>query len=375
MLDMLYIHNNMNKYFDNASTSFPKPREVIDAIAHFMTNCGGSYGRSSHSRAFTTTSLIEECRDLIGNKLGLEDGENIAWATNATTGANMIISSLDLKNKRVLVSPLEHNCIMRPLMAAGAIIEIIPHLKDGYIDLPNLKCDNISLAIVNHQSNVNGVIQPIEGIKKALGDIPLVIDTAQSLGHVDVELDKWGVDYAFFTGHKGLLGPTGIGGIYAKDSTTLKPLIYGGTGSNSSSFEMPSLFPEYMETGTYNTINIVGLLAALKCKIDAGHSKSDFLDMMDDIGKLEDIEIFSALNSDYQGEIFSFRHKSIDGAKITSILSEKYGLECRFGLHCSAQAHKILNTTESGTIRVAPSIYHTPEDLDYFIKSITSIIK
>ena len=364
----------MNRYFDNGSTSFPKPKAVTDAISDFITNIGGSYGRSSHGRAFTTTSLIEECRDLVGEKLGLEDGSNIAWAKNATEASNIILSSLDLRGKRVLVSPLEHNCIMRPLEALGAIIEVMPSFADGRVDIANLKRGDYTLAIVNHQSNVNGVIQPVKEIKSILGDTPMMVDTAQSLGHIDVNISDWNIDYAIFTGHKGLLGITGVGGLYSKDTNVLKTLIYGGTGSNSASFEMPKQFPEFLEAGTYNSVGIIGLLAALKSKKIINHSKGDFLDMISGMRSLDGIEIFSADNGEYQGELFSFRHSKIDGAKITSILNDEYGIECRYGLHCSPLAHSKLGTTESGTIRVAPSMTHTPQELMFFVEVVSEII-
>ena len=324
----------MNRYFDNGSTSFPKPKAVVDAISDFVNNIGGSYGRSSHNRAFTATSLIEECRDLVGEKMGVADGGNIAWSMNATGASNVIISSLDLRGKRVLVSP-----------------------------------------VVNHQSNVNGVIQPIADIKSKLGDIPFMLDTAQSLGHIDVNISDWDIDYAIFTGHKGLLGITGVGGLYAKHTNTLKSLIYGGTGSNSASFEMPVQFPEFLEAGTYNSVGIIGLLAAIKSKKIINHTKSDFLDMISAMRSLDGIEVFTAIDSEYQGELYSFRSSKMDGAKITSILNDKYGIECRYGLHCSPLAHSTLGTTASGTIRVAPSLIHTPQELSFFVEVLSEIIK
>ena len=365
----------MNRYFDNGSTSFPKPKAVVDAISDFVNNIGGSYGRSSHNRAFTATSLIEECRDLVGEKMGVADGGNIAWSMNATGASNVIISSLDLRGKRVLVSPLEHNCVMRPLIARGAVIEIMPSFADGRVDVSKIKKDNYALAVVNHQSNVNGVIQPIADIKSKLGDIPFMLDTAQSLGHIDVNISDWDIDYAIFTGHKGLLGITGVGGLYAKHTNTLKSLIYGGTGSNSASFEMPVQFPEFLEAGTYNSVGIIGLLAAIKSKKIINHTKSDFLDMISAMRSLDGIEVFTAIDSEYQGELYSFRSSKMDGAKITSILNDKYGIECRYGLHCSPLAHSTLGTTASGTIRVAPSLIHTPQELSFFVEVLSEIIK
>lgn len=362
----------MNSYFDNGSTSYPKPSEVTDAMVDYAVHGGGSYGRSSHRRAYLATSMVEECRDLVGQRLGVADGENIAFTKNATEASNIILSSLDLRGKEVLVSPLEHNCTIRPLVAKGAIIKILPHFADGRIDVSLVEAGKAVLAVINHQSNVNGVIQQINEIRESL-PIPIMIDTAQSLGSATVDVSK--IEYAIFTGHKGLLGPTGTGGLYAKDSSTLKPLMYGGTGSNSASFEMPLLFPEFLEAGTHNTLGIAGLNAALKCTVESQHSFSDFLDMMSEIEKFPNIELLKASEIDFQGELFSFRHAAMDGSLITYRLDEEYGIECRFGLHCSALAHETLHTTQSGTVRVSLSKFHTPNDLLFFVESLKEILK
>lgn len=361
----------MNLYFDNGSTSYPKPTEVTEAMRDFLLTVGGSYGRSSYKRAYTATSLVERCRDLMGRHLGLADGDNIAWAMNATHASNMIISSLNLRGKTVLVSPLEHNCTMRPLVASGATIKVMPSFSDGRIDISSIVLGNAVLAVINHQSNVNGVIQPIEELRRVI-PVAMMIDTAQSLGHIEVDATE--IDYLIFTGHKGLMGPTGTGGLYAKDTNTISPLLYGGTGSNSDSYNMPHNFPEYMEAGTHNTVGIVGLKAALECETICNHTKGDFMDMMSQTGKLRGIELINAHDESYQGELFSFRHQTIDGAIIAHRLSEEYGIECRFGLHCSALSHRTLGTTASGTVRVSPSKLHTANEFDFFVRSLAEII-
>lgn len=362
----------MNRYFDNGSTSYPKPVEVANAMADYALNGGGSYGRSSYRRAYMATAMVEECRELIGERLGCADGNNIAWTKNATEAANVILSSLSLRGKEVLVSPLEHNCIIRPLVAKGAIIKILPYFSDGRIDISHIDPRKAVLAVINHQSNVNGVIQPISEIREIL-HTPMLIDTAQSLGHIPVDVSQ--MEYAVFTGHKGLLGPTGTGGLYVKNPSALSPLIYGGTGSHSASFEMPTLFPEFLEAGTHNAIGLAGLKAALECETESCHTTSDFHDMMAEIEKLSGIELFKALDKDNQGELFSLRHTSIDGSQIAFRLDEEYGIECRFGLHCSALAHQTLGTTESGTVRVSPSKFHTANDFEYFVESLSNIIR
>lgn len=364
----------MNRYFDNGTTSFPKPPEVAQAMSDFLLTTGGSYGRSSHKSSYNTTSMIEDCRDMMGEKLGCKDGANIAWAKNATEASNMVINSLDLKGRKVLVSPLEHNCTLRPLIAAGAEVILMPHGVDGRIDCSRLhEVDkDIALTVINHQSNINGVIQPIHEIAKIISS-PIMIDTAQSLGHIDFSVQ--GFDYVIFTGHKGLLAPSGTGGLYARDTSSLKPLIYGGTGTNSASFYMPTVFPEYLEGGTLNNVGLAGLKAALETKLEDKHSKEEFLNMIDAMRMLNGVEVFCASDSDWQGNLFSFRHKSIDGSVISHRLSEEFGISTRFGLHCTALGHETLGTTESGLVRVAPSSkFHSVDELGYFVECVREII-
>ncbi len=316
---------------------------------------------------------------MVGRLMGLPNGEGVAWSSNATEAANIIIQSLDIKGKRVLVSPLEHNCTVRPLVAVGAEIVVMPCGVDGRVDINRLKeafemgsYDDIALIVVNHQSNVNGVIQPIKEIFSLSGSVPVMVDTAQSLGYIPFNANY--CDYAIFTGHKGLYAPTGCGGLYAKDTQTLKPLIYGGTGSNSASYNMPLTFPEFLEVGTLNSVAIAGLKAALESEKVVNHTFSEFIAFRDAVGALENIELFAAESSEWQGELFSFRHNSIDGSMITYRLESEYGIACRFGLHCSAMAHTTLNTTDSGLVRVSPSGYHTNEDFAYFLSSLKSVL-
>ncbi len=369
----------MNLYFDNGSTTYPKPREVAEAMANYTLNCGGSYGRGSHSLSVDTTQLVEECRDMIGELLGAESGDNIAWSKNATEAANMVIHSLPLKGKRVLVSPLEHNCTIRPLVAAGAELVVMPHFSDGMVNVTTLSqfmavgdYFDIDFAVVNHQSNINGVIQPIKDIYSILrGAVEVMVDTAQSLGYTPFDVKY--CDYAIFTGHKGLYGPTGVGGLYASDTSLLLPIIEGGTGSNSESFAMPTQFPEFLEVGTLNSVGIAGLKGALECDIPRNHTHDDFMDMLDEISAIKGVKVYRANKKEAQGELFSFNIEGVDGSLVTYRLEQDYGIATRFGLHCSALAHKTLNTTKEGLVRISTSHYHTKDDFKVLVDAIREL--
>lgn len=222
-------------------------------------------------------------------------------------------------------------------------------------------------------SNINGVIQPVSELKKMFNDSLVLVDGAQSLGHVPVSLDEWGVDFFAFTGHKSLLGPTGTGGLYIADPESLPALIHGGTGSNSESSMMPAFLPDKFEAGTPNITGIFGLNGALTHKPAPMHSHNDFMTLIDSIKALPGYTVYCADNEKSQGELFSITHETLDCSELGYALYEQFGIETRVGLHCSPLAHKRLGTFPGGTVRIAPSIYHTADDFAQLIKALKTI--
>jgi cysteine desulfurase family protein len=369
-----------NRYYDNGSTSFPKPQAVATLITHYLNNIGGTYGRSAYPRVLEASGVVENVRELIANRLGVCNPEKIVFTENATTGINTILFGMNLQNSHILISPLEHNAVMRPILELthrfNITYEILPYFTDGLIDIKRIGTmlrPSTRLVIINHQSNVNGLIQPIRDIKEKIGEIPMLVDLAQSLGHSLLSLENWGVDFAAFTGHKGLLGPTGTGGIYIKTPAQISPYIYGGTGSRSESFEMPSIAPDKFEAGTPNVTGIYGLLGALNNYPDPQHQTSDFFDLLNDISKIKSLHVLRAVNNETQGPLFSITHEKHDCSYFAEMLLSKHGIETRPGLHCAPLAHKTLGTFPSGTVRIAPSVYHTKEDFEYLIEAITKV--
>lgn len=370
----------MNTYFDNSGTSFPKPPQVAEAIMTYLNKGGGTYGRAAYGRAYQATVLVEECRDKLAEVMGVSDSAHISFTANSTTALNTVIKGLPLRGRRVLVSPLEHNAVMRPLLflkeTEGVAIEILQAHPDGVVDIEALKLinrTNIGLVVINHQSNVSGVVQPIADICKWAADIPVLIDGSQSAGHVPLQLQKWGVDYFAFTGHKGLLGPTGVGGFYAREPEKLKTLIHGGTGSASDSFEMPDYMPDKFQAGTPNIVGIVGLLAALKNAPVPMLKAADWQKGIRFIASLKGFKVLCASVEHEQGCTFSFTHDHLSPSQLARELFDKYGIEVRSGLHCAPSAHRYYSTFPQGTTRIALSPYHLSEDLDYLYSALEEI--
>ena len=372
---------NVQTYFDNGATSFPKPPQVAEAISRYLTEVGGNYGRSAHSRALDAGTTVETCRDKLADLLGISQPEHLCFANNATHAANVILQGFQFQEgAEVLVSPLEHNAIARPLNMLEELgrirIKTLPAGPDGRIQpekIQGVVTSNTALVVVNHQSNVNGVIQPLAEIRAALGYLPLLVDASQSAGKSPVKVDDWKIDYLIFTGHKSLLGPTGTGGMFIRHPDKILPLHLGGTGSNSEHLAMPLEMPDRYEAGTPNLAGIYGLLAALEHAPESSHSKKDFLQLMDAIDRIDGFHTVRAQNSEYQGEVISLHHDSVDSGTLSWELLNGFAIESRSGLHCAPLAHKYLNTFPHGSCRLTPSVYHTPEDFDYLLSALNTL--
>ncbi len=368
----------LNGYFDCGATSFPKPEEVAREIARYLNEIGGPYGRSFYRRALEVSGIVEETRTLLADLLGVAGSEKIIFTHNATHAVNTVLKGLDLQGKEVWISPLEHNAVARPLrrlkQERKISVRILPADPDGRIRperLAGLFSQKTGLIVVNHQSNVNGVIQPIREIKACARKIPVLVDAAQSLGHIPIKAGDWGIDFVAFTGHKGLLGPTGTGGLFLAGG--LAPLIEGGTGSRSESSAMPDFLPDKLEAGTPNIAGIFGLRAALLHRPAPAHSREDFLDLLHACQSLPGLKVQSAAAVEDQGELFSLTATAMDPSTLGSRLYEEFGIETRLGLHCAPLAHRRVGTFPSGTVRISPSIYHRRQDFEMVVAALTAI--
>ncbi len=369
------------RYFDNAATSYPKPEEVCRYISAYLTECGGTYGRGSYERALRATDITERCREALAAMMGTDDPARISFGPNATHGANTVLRGFDYVHKRVLISPLEHNAITRPLEFLrgdiGLSVEVLDHLGDGSIDTERLRrreLDNIDMVIICHQSNVNGLTQDIGKISEAIGGrTRLMTDLSQSLGHTPVDLDGWGVDFAAWTGHKGLLGPTGTGGCFIRDHEKVAPLVFGGTGSNSDSYLMPRHTPDKYEAGTPCIAAIAGLLGALEHRPEPMHTREEFVGLMERLTEIKGLKLICADDIERQGELFSIVAEGMSVAELNDRLWRRHAIECRSGLHCAPLAHRSLGTSPAGTVRVSLSPYHTAEDLDFLTEAIEEV--
>ncbi len=370
----------LNLYFDNASTSFPKPRAVAEAMSDFLSDVGGTYSRAAYPRVMKSSFIVEQCRMKLLSLLNGAASDNIVFTANATHAANTLLLGLGLEQCRVLISPLEHNAIMRPLewlrQNKGVQWEVLPAHSDGRIDLDRLRevdLEGVKLIVINHMSNINGAIQPIAEIKKWAEEVPIAVDSTQSLGSHTINTTDDNLDFVIFTGHKGLMGPTGTGGLYIKDGRMVSPSRFGGTSTLSHSIDSPSTLPDSLEVGTPNMVGIAGLLAAIDNPYQSQHNSSDFAELLAEVKAISKLKTYCSSDLANQGELFSITHETLPVYALAQRLYDEYQIESRSGIHCAPMAHKYLGTEIEGTVRLSLSAFHTREDILYLLKALREI--
>ncbi len=377
-------------YFDNAATSFPKPEIVIGKLNNYLINIGANPGRSGHSLSVKAGEAVFNARKQLAGLFGVKNPMRVVFGFNATDALNLAIKGTVKHGDHVITSSMEHNSTIRPLKqleANGTIsLTIVEADKNGTVNSQHIKesiRNSTSMVVINHISNVNGVIQPIAEIGEICRDnnLTFIVDGAQSGGYTPVNITDLKIDIYAFTGHKGLYGTQGTGGlIFANgfDYTKVEPLRTGGTGSRSSEITQPDFLPDRFESGTLNVGGVTALGAGVEFVKETG---------VENICKHEQqlanyfhkkatdtIPGFKAFGFNKKNTgIISFRIAGISVSEIAGELSEKYGIMCRHGLHCSPLAHKTVGSFPEGTIRFSFGVFNTIEEVDIALKSIKEI--
>ena len=365
-------------YMDNAATSWPKPPCVVEAITDAILHFGGNPGRGGHRLALAAGELVYETRERVSSFFGCDDAFRTAFTQNITMAVNTVLQGFLTSNDHVLVSPMEHNAVMRPLQALGIPYDVIPGDQNGQIDpasVPEMIRPDTKLIIICHESNVNGNIQPIAeiGAIARANHIYMLADCAQSAGHMPIHIENDNIDFLCFTGHKGLLGPTGTGGIVFGshvDIEKVRPLVYGGTGSLSESFDQPSFMPDRLESGTQNVCGLAGLNAGIRWIEEQGLEKLNgqcrklISKLRVGIENIPGIRCFCG-----EGHVLSVTIDGLDNGTAAIEMESRYGIMTRIGLHCAPLAHRTLGTFPDGTIRFAVSPFTTDEEIDVCIQA------
>lgn len=381
-------------YMNNAATTWPKPQEVPDAVYAFMTRDGANASRGSASeRDIKSLDILFTARMKAASLFGGYAKANPKYVTltsNVTHSLNVVIKGFVKSGMRVVTTSMEHNSVVRPLRELqqnGVAVEVIQASLRGYVDpkkFSEAALERTDLAVVSHCSNVCGSVQPIEEIAEICEKrgIPLVVDCAQTGGVLPINASGLGLAALCFTGHKGLFGPQGTGGIVWKPefAEMCSPFIVGGTGSLSHEETQPDVMPDKFEAGTMNLPGFAGLDAALdwidRTGIDAIREREEKLGARLEEGLLS-IKGLRLLGSTH-GEaprlpVYAFNIDGKDNGEFANDLSMTYGIEGRPGLHCSPLAHRTLGTFPEGALRLSPGYYTTEDEIDYTIESIRAL--
>lgn len=378
-------------YFDNGSTSWPKAPGVAEAMAELLTKGAFNINRGNYEGAYEVESLVLDTREQLARLFHAKDSKRVLFSPGITYSLNTFIKGFLKSGDHVIVTGIEHNAVMRPLRQMeheGVIYDVARTDVEGCVqpeDVEALIRPETKAVIVSHASNVCGTVMPIQEI----GDICrrrhifFVVDTAQSAGTLEVDMEKCGIDFLTFTGHKGLLGPQGIGGFLISEEIDqlMQPFVAGGTGSQSDSFDMPQNLPDKYESGTMNLPGIIGLHAALSHIENVGISEihrqkmeltSYFLERIKEAGG---IRIVGKQGTEGRTAVVSLDFEKGDNAVIAFGLEADYGIMTRVGLHCAPLAHKSLHTYPQGTVRFAFSPANTKEEIETCVEGLRDIYR
>ena len=385
----------MNRiYLDQASTSFPKAPGVAQAVMDYLTMNGVNVNRGCYSSAYSAEEVIYETRQLLAELFHFSKCKNVIFTPNVTTSLNFILKGFLKPGDHILVSAMEHNAVMRPvvqLASSGISFDRIPCRTDGSMILEKVEeliRPETKAIVTLHASNVCGTRMPLD----ALGEICqrhqlyFVVDSAQTAGIVPINMDKMHIDALAFTGHKGLRGPQGTGGFLVSQELAeqMEPLISGGTGSVSHTEEIPDFMPDRFESGTPNLPGIYGLHEALLYlkthSLQAINEKElsltgyflEQLQALDDTGR--HIRIIGKKDLTDRNAVVSIQTPEIDMSQVAWQLDNEYGVMTRVGLHCAPNAHKTLGTYPAGTIRFSFGPENTKNELDFAIQGLKKIL-
>ncbi len=374
-------------YLDNAATSWPKPPGVAEAMRAYLEEIGGSPGRSGHRMAIEAAALLVEARESLAALFNVEDPSRIVFTKNATEALNLALFSLVQPGDHVVTTGVEHNSVMRPLRALearGTRLTVLPCGDDGIPDIAALERvleQPTRLLVTTHASNVIGTVVPLKQMSelaRARG-VPVLVDAAQTAGAHPIDVSALGIDLLAFTGHKSLFGPPGTGGLCIGPGIDLKPLVLGGTGSESELELQPRFLPDALESGTPNTVGIAGLDAGVRFVLERGveaiaaHERMLATRLLARAAEIPGLRVYGPPGAGGRIGLASLNLDGVSPSEAGLILDRRFGVMCRIGLHCAPAAHRTLGTYPTGTVRLAWSAFTTEAEIDAALDGLAAI--
>lgn len=377
-------------YLDNGSTSWPKAPGVAEAMTELLTKGAFNINRGNYEGAYEVESIVLDTREKLARLFHAPDSRCVVFTPGITYSINFFLKGLLKPGDHVIVSGMEHNAVMRPLRQledTGVTYDVAQTDIEGMVSPDQVEIlikPETKAVIVTHASNVCGTIVPIKEIGEVCkrNHLFFAVDSAQSVGTLEVDMQKCHIDFLAFTGHKGLLGPQGIGGFLISEELerALTPLIAGGTGSRSDSFDMPENLPDKYESGTMNLPGIIGLHAALSYieEVTVGEIHRKKMELtayfLEKVRELEGVRIVGRQHAEGRVAVVSLDFEHADNAVVAFELEANYGIMTRVGLHCAPLAHKSLHTYPEGTVRFAFSASNTKEEIDICVTGIKELL-
>jgi cysteine desulfurase family protein len=376
-------------YLDNSATAFPKPEEVYRFMDSFYRKHGVNPGRSGFDAAIETEEVVHGTRKLLTELFNGDDPNRLTFSYNASDSLNMILQGLSEKGDHVVTTFLEHNSVLRPLhhLQMDGTIELTHVMFDeeGYVHPDDIKKaikENTKMVVVNHSSNVIGTIQPLAKIGRICKEkgVYFVVDASQSAGAVPIDMKTMGIDVLVFTGHKCLMGPTGIGGSYVMEDVPVKYTRFGGTGVRSAVKTHLEEFPYRLECGTLNIVGVAGLNAGVRWINEQGietlHKKEMILweKLKKGIQQIEGVITYCANSIENQNPVLCFNVNGFEAGDVGTMLDVDYNIATRTGLHCAPKVHEGLGTVEMhGTVRFSIGPFNTDVDINAAIEAVKDI--
>jgi cysteine desulfurase/selenocysteine lyase len=382
-------------YLDNAATTFPKPDAVHDAVRDFYKNYGVNPGRTGCDLALEAEKMIHETRrkfsaffnPSLADAGKEKDPNRLVFAANATMGLNLIVNGTVGPGDHVVTTMVEHNSVIRPVnhkVAGGAEATYVVPDAEGYVDPEDVReaiKKNTVLVVVNHASNVTGVVQDLAAIGAVCAEagVPFAVDTAQSAGVLPLDMAAWGISFLAFTGHKGLFGPTGTGGVCVADDAEIKGTVYGGTGVRSAHPYHLEEYPYRLEAGTLNLAGIAGLSAGLDWVLGRGpdaihaHEMGLLAKLQDGLSHIKGVKVWGTKNLERRVATMSVTVENYDAGDVGTILDVDYGILTRTGLHCAPLIHEHYGSVPRGTVRFSMGPFNTEEHVAAAVKAVAEI--
>ena len=377
-------------YLDNAATTYPKPPSTLERMVSIYIRRGVSPGRGGYDLAVEADALVNEVRRKLAHFFGSHDAGQVIFAGNATDALNLVLQGCVEPGDHIVSTRLEHNSVLRPLhhMRTLGVIEydLVPFDENGFVDPEEVAKairTNTKAVVVSHASNVLGTVQPIEEIGRACAEraVPLIVDAAQSAGVIPFSMTEWQVAAVAFTGHKCLMGPSGIGGLILKPGLEVRTTRFGGTGIDSESLFHTQTYPHRLEAGTLNILGIIGLSEGLEYVLAEGqeviHSREMELltRLRDGLCELGGIKLYCADDLSRHVGLLTATVCGIGSQDVGTILDMDFGIAVRAGLQCAPLVHADLGTLPHGGVRFSPGPFTTPQHIDAAIDAMTRIAR